>query len=237
MAKRILVVEDDANISMLLDYNLKKAGYEVETAMNGGIGLEKAKNGGYDLILLDIMLPVMDGFEVCKKVREFSQVPIIFVTARGKEDDKIFGLDTGADDYVTKPFSVKELISRVNANIRRTSSETVPAVNPANDKKISVGDLVIDTERYVVTKCGEEIDISKKDYDLLAFLATNLGKAYSREDLLNSVWGYESYYGDVRTVDVTICRLRNKIEEDSTKPKYLLTRRGVGYYLNSIIEK
>ena len=236
--KRILVVEDEKNISGLLEYNLKKEGYEVETAADGLAGYEKAKGGSFDLILLDIMLPKMDGFEVCEKVRQFSQVPIIFVTAREEEKDKIFGLDTGADDYVTKPFSVKELLSRVRANIRRSSSEAVSASPDAesakqtDDSTIVVGELTIDTKRYSVKKNGVDLDVSKKDYDVLAFLAKNLGTAYSREDLLGNVWGYSGYFGDIRTVDVTICRLRNKIESDPAKPEYLLTKRGVGYYLS-----
>lgn len=234
MKKRILVVEDEKNISGLLEYNLKKEGYEVETAADGLSGLEKAKSGSFDLILLDIMLPKMDGFEVCENIRQTSQVPIIFVTAREEEKDKIFGLDTGADDYVTKPFSVKELLSRVRANIRRCATETVAAPTQDDDSVIVTGELAIDTKRYSVKKNGVDLDISKKDYDVLAFLAANIGTAYSREELLNGVWGYNGYFGDIRTVDVTICRLRNKIESDPAKPKYLLTKRGVGYYLSNI---
>ncbi len=232
MNKKILVVEDERNISQLLEYSLVKAGYDVDTAADGIDGLAKARRGGYDLILLDIMLPGMDGFEICEKVRQHSQVPIIFVTAREEEKDKIFGLDTGADDYVTTPFSIKELLSRVKANIRRTSGEMVNETK-SGANLIVIGDLVIDPDHYSVKKNGVDLELSKKDYDVLAFLANNAGKAYSREELLNGVWGYDGYFGDVRTVDVTICRLRNKIENDPAKPEYLLTKRGIGYYLNS----
>jgi len=230
--KKILIVEDEKNIAQVLHYNLLKAGYDAEIAGDGGLGLTRALSGEFDLILLDIMLPVMNGFDVCEHIRLKSQVPIIFVTAREEEKDKIFGLDTGADDYVTKPFSFKELLSRIRANLRRTAGETVQREEsaPAADT-IVVGDLVIDGEKYSVTKNGEAIELSKKDYDILAFLASNLGTAFSREELLERVWGYEGYFGDIRNVDVAIKRLRDKIEDDSGKPEYLITKRGVGYYM------
>ena len=230
--KKILIVEDEKNIAMTMQYNLKKEGYDAEIAGDGGLGLTKALSGEFDLILLDIMLPVMDGFTVCEHVRQHSQVPIIFVTAREDEKDKIFGLDTGADDYVTKPFSYKELMSRIRANIRRSSHEPVQKKAAASAEPVTIGELTIDSERYLVTKNGEPIELSKKDYDFLAFLAANLGKAFSREELLEEVWGYEGgFYGDIRNVDVTVCRLREKIEKDTGKPEYLMTKRGVGYYL------
>lgn len=191
----------------------------------------RALSGEFDLILLDIMLPVMNGFEVCEQIRQRSQVPIIFVTAREEEKDKILGLDTGADDYVTKPFSFKELLSRIRANIRRSAGETIIEKKTEESAPVTIGDLSIDCAKYLVTKGGEPIELSKKDYDLLAFLAANLGRAYSREELLEEIWGYENYYGDTRNVDVTVCRLRNKIEDDPSKPEYLMTKRGVGYYL------
>lgn len=229
--KNILIVEDEKNIAEVLRYNLVKAGYGAEVAGDGGAGLTRALSGDFDLILLDIMLPVMDGFEVCEHIRKKSQVPIIFVTAREEEKDKIFGLDTGADDYVTKPFSFKELLSRIRANIRRSASEPVQKRDEPASEPVTIGELTIDSERYHVTKNGEPIELSKKDYDFLAFLAANLGKAYTREELLEKVWGYEGYYGDTRNVDVTVCRLRDKIETNPSKPEYLMTKRGVGYYL------
>ena len=230
--KKILVVEDEKNIAQVLAYNIKKEGYDCTCAYDGETGLTEALTGGYDLILLDIMLPRMNGFEVCEKIRLVSQVPIIFVTAREEEKDKILGLDTGADDYVTKPFSFKELLSRIRANIRRSSGEVVQVrQTPAAGETITVGELVIDTTHYSVIKNGEAIELSKKDYDFIAFLAANAGKAYSREALLEAIWGYDDYYGDIRTVDVTVCRIRNKIEKDPAKPEYLMTKRGVGYFL------
>lgn len=229
--KKILIVEDEKNIAQVLQYNIIKAGYDAEIAGDGGVGLVRALSGEFDLILLDIMLPVMNGFEVCEQIRQRSQVPIIFVTAREEEKDKILGLDTGADDYVTKPFSFKELLSRIRANIRRSAGETIIEKKTEESAPVTIGDLSIDCAKYLVTKGGEPIELSKKDYDLLAFLAANLGRAYSREELLEEIWGYENYYGDTRNVDVTVCRLRNKIEDDPSKPEYLMTKRGVGYYL------
>lgn len=229
--KKILVVEDEKNIAGVLAYNIKKEGYDCTCAYDGETGLTEALTGGYDLILLDIMLPRMNGFEVCEKIRLVSQVPIIFVTAREEEKDKILGLDTGADDYVTKPFSFKELLSRIRANIRRSSGEVVMKQPATAATTITIGELVIDATHYSVTKNGEPIELSKKDYDFIAFLAANAGKAYSRESLLETIWGYDDYYGDIRTVDVTVCRIRNKIEKDPARPEYLMTKRGVGYYL------
>lgn len=228
--KKILVVEDEKNIALVLAYNIKKEGYDCDVAYDGQMGLEMALSGGYDLILLDIMLPKMTGFEVCEHIRYKSHVPIIFVTAREEEKDRILGLETGADDYVTKPFSFKELMARVRANIRRSSGE-VARVAENHDAPITVGELVIDREHYSVTKNGEPVELSKKDYDFILFLAENLGVAYSREDLLEKIWGYDDYYGDIRTVDVTVSRIRKKIENDPARPEYLLTKRGVGYFL------
>jgi len=231
--KKILIVEDEKNIAMVLAYNIKKEGYDCDIAYDGEDGLTRAITGSYDLILLDIMLPKMNGFEVCEKIRYKSQVPIIFVTAREEEKDKIFGLETGADDYVTKPFSFRELLARIRVNIRRSSGEVVRAAvqeAPAGSL-LTVGELVIDQEHYSVTKNGEPIELSKKDYDLIALLAENVGKVFTREDLLEKVWGYDDYYGDIRTVDVTVSRLRKKIEKDPAKPEYIMSKRGVGYYL------
>lgn len=231
--KKILIVEDEKNIAMVLAYNIKKEGFDCDIAYDGEDGLTRAITGSYDLILLDIMLPKMNGFEVCEKIRYKSQVPIIFVTAKEEEKDKIFGLETGADDYVTKPFSFRELLARIRVNIRRSSGEVVrTAVQEAPaGSLLTVGELVIDQEHYSVTKNGEPIELSKKDYDLIALLAENVGKVFTREDLLEKVWGYDDYYGDIRTVDVTVSRLRKKIEKDPAKPEYIMSKRGVGYYL------
>lgn len=230
--KKILIVEDEKNIALVLSYNIKKEGYDCDIAYDGETGLTMAITGSYDLILLDIMLPKMNGFEVCEKIRYKSQVPIIFVTAREEEKDKILGLETGADDYVTKPFSFKELLARIRVNIRRSSGEVVRSEEKSGSTtQITVGELVIDSEHYSVTKNGEPIELSKKDYDLIALLAENVGKVFTREDLLEKVWGYDDYYGDIRTVDVTVSRIRKKIEKDPAKPEYIMSKRGVGYYL------
>ncbi len=229
--KKILVVEDERNIALVLAYNIRKEGYECDIAYDGEAGLNMALENGYDLILLDIMLPKMTGFEVCERIRYKSQVPIIFVTAREEEKDRIFGLETGADDYVTKPFSFPELKARIRANIRRSSGEVIAEKNKEKEEKIIVGELTIDLAHYSVEKNGEPLELSKKDYDLIVFLAENLGIAYTREDLLEKVWGYDGFYGDIRNVDVTVSRIRKKIETDPQRPEYLMTKRGVGYYL------
>lgn len=232
--KKILIVEDENNIAQLLAVNLMLAGYDYDIASDGEIGLEKAMTGAFDLILLDLMLPKMNGFEVCARIRKKWNTPIIMVTAREEEKDKILGLDTGADDYVTKPFSLAELLSRIKANIRRSASERVEAAVPeaeGEDSILHVRGLAIDTEKYDVTLAGEPISLSRQEYDLLLFLAKNLSKPFTREQLMESVWGYEGYLGDIRAVDVTVSRLRAKIEKDPSNPEYLLTKRGVGYYL------
>ncbi len=230
--KKILIVEDEKNIADVLAVNLMLAGYAYDIAYDGEAGLEKALSGEFDLILLDIMLPKMNGFEVCTRIRRKFSTPIIMVTAREDEKDKILGLDTGADDYVTKPFSFNELLARIKSNIRRSSGELVSPERPAEDKRVlTVRGLAIDTERYSVERDGETLELSKKEYDLLLFLASNLGRPFSREELLEQVWGYEGFYGDIRTVDVTVKRLRDKIEADPSKPEYLFTKRGVGYYI------
>ncbi|MBQ8397670.1 MAG: response regulator transcription factor [Clostridia bacterium] len=230
--KKILIVEDEKNIADVLAVNLMLAGYAYDVAYDGEAGLEKALSGAYDLILLDIMLPKMNGFEVCTRVRRKLSTPIIMVTAREDEKDKILGLDTGADDYVTKPFSFNELLARIKSNIRRSSGELVAPERPAEaSTMLTVRGLTIDTERYAVERDGNAVELSKKEYDLLVFLASNLGRPFSREELLEQVWGYEGFYGDIRTVDVTVKRLRDKLEADPSKPEYLFTKRGVGYYL------
>lgn len=228
--KKILIVEDERNIAQLLAFNIMQAGYDYDIASDGAEGLRKALSGEYDLILLDLMLPKMDGFEVCRRAREKISTPIIIVTAREEEVEKVMGLEIGADDYVTKPFKLKELMARIKANIRRASSEVVRQVEP-EENIIKLRGLVIDCNRYHVTNNGAEVPLTKKDYDLLVHMAKNPGRVFTREELLEQVWGYEGYFGDIRTVDVAIRRLREKLEADPTKPEYLFTKRGLGYYV------
>jgi two-component system response regulator VicR len=227
--RTILIVEDEQRINDILVITFKKEGYKVLSALDGISGLEMALNDNPDIILLDVMLPGMDGFDVLRKIREKSQVPVLMLTAREDEVDKVLGLELGADDYITKPYSNRELTARVKANLRRSD---IPAKVQAEDKNIIVsGDLVINLERYEVCKNGRIIDITVREFDLLKFLAMQPDKIFSRESLLENVWGYE-YYGDVRTVDVTVRRLREKIEDDPSMPKYIITKRGLGYYFN-----
>lgn len=228
--KCVLIVEDEQAIIDILKFNFTKEGYRVVEAMDGEMGLNLALSENPDLILLDVMLPKMDGFEVCKKVREKSSVPIIMLTAREEEVDKVLGLELGADDYMTKPFSIRELTARVKANLRRTSIDR-EQLSSGNAETISSGELLINLERYEVSKRGKVIDITLREFELLKFLAQQPEKIFSRENLLENVWGYE-YYGDVRTVDVTVRRLREKIEDDPGMPRYIITKRGVGYYFN-----
>lgn len=228
--KCVLIVEDEQAIMDILKFNFTKEGYRVVEAMDGEAGLNLALSENPDLILLDVMLPKMDGFEVCKKVREKSSVPIIMLTAREEEVDKVLGLELGADDYMTKPFSVRELTARVKANLRRTSIDR-EQTSQETGETISSGELLINLERYEVSKRGKVIDITLREFELLKFLALAPEKIFSRENLLENVWGYE-YYGDVRTVDVTVRRLREKIEDDPSMPRYIITKRGVGYYFN-----
>jgi two-component system response regulator VicR len=230
--KKILIVEDEKHIAQVLAFNVMQEGYDFDVAFDGEEGLNKALTGDFDLILLDLMLPKMDGFEVCRRVRAKLSTPIIIVTAREEDIDKVFGFDIGADDYVTKPFSIKVLLARIKANIRRASHENVVSDIDDADKSISIRDLLIENEKYQVTKKEQIILLSKKEYELLLYLAKNIGKVFTREELLENVWGYEGFYGDVRTVDVTVSRLREKLETDPQRPEYLHTKRGVGYYLN-----
>ena len=223
---RILVIEDEKPISDIIKFNLEKEGFEVVPVYDGIEGLSLATSVDFDLILLDIMLPRMDGFEICKKIRESSNVPIIMATAKSEEVDKVLGLEFGADDYITKPFSIRELTARIKANLRRNA---MPNINNNNKNLIQSGNLTIDMLKYEATKDGEVLPLTVREFDLLKYLATQKGQVFSREKLLESVWGYE-YYGDMRTVDVTVRRLREKLEDDSAKPEFIMTRRGVGYY-------
>ncbi len=228
MARKILVVDDEESIVKIIEYNLKKEGYEVLCALDGEEGCRLALEANPDLILLDIMMPKMDGYEVCKKVREKSNVPIIMITARAEEVDKVVGLELGADDYVTKPFGNRELMARVKAHLRR-NDVVRDQENLTSENSHKFGDIVIDFDRYEVYKRGEIIYLTVREFELLKFLATQKNQIFSREVLLEKVWGYE-YFGDVRAVDVTIRRLREKVEDDPGRPRYIITKRGFGYY-------
>ena len=228
MDKVILVVDDEKPIVDILKFNLVKEGYSVIEAYDGEDGYNKAISQNPDLVLLDVMLPKMDGFTVCRKIREKKSMPIIMLTAREEEVDKVLGLELGADDYITKPFSVRELLARVKANLRRNVAENVPENEGAI---LKFNGLEINTERYEVKKNGEVVDLTLREFELLKFLALSPDKIFTSEQLLEKVWGYE-YYGDVRTVDVTVRRLREKIETDAANPKYIVTKRGVGYYFS-----
>jgi len=226
--RKILVVDDEKQIVDIIAFNLMKEGYEVLRAYDGEAGLKLFLSEQPELVLLDIMMPKMDGFEVCKKIREKYETPIIMLTARAEELDKVLGLELGADDYVTKPFSVRELMARVKANLRRKDSGT-DTEEAKEDFIETFGDITIDSKRYEIKKRGELIDLTRREFELIKFLASERGQVYSRETLLQEVWGYE-YFGDVRTVDVTVRRLRTKIEDNPETPKYVLTKRGLGYY-------
>lgn len=231
--KKILVVEDERKISQVIEINLMMAGYLCDVASDGEEGLRLALSGDYDLILLDLMLPKRDGFSVCREIRKTLSTPIIMVTAKEEEADKIMGLELGADDYVTKPFSIKVLLARIKANIRRYSGEVVERIAPAesDEDKIVIRELVIDNKNYTVTKNGREIELSNKEYELLYFLASHADEVFEREELLVKVWGYEGFYGGIRTVDVTMSRLRAKIEDVPAEPEYIITKRSKGYYI------
>ena len=233
--KKILVVDDGKPISDIIKFNLKKEGYDVYTAYDGEEALQKVEEVNPDLILLDLMLPKIDGLEVAREVRKTHNMPIIMVTAKDAEIDKVLGLEMGADDYVTKPFSNRELVARVKANLRRqsaTMAEAQAAEEESKNNDIAIGDLVIHPDAYVVSKRGEKIELTHREFELLYYLAKHIGQVMTREHLLQTVWGYD-YFGDVRTVDVTVRRLREKIEDNPSRPIWLVTRRGVGYYLRN----
>lgn len=227
MAKKILVVDDERSIVDILKLNLQNEGYIVYEALDGEEAIMKANTVQPDLILLDVMLPKMDGFSVCKKIRESSMVPILMLTAREEEVDKVLGLELGADDYITKPFSVRELMARVKANMRRNDID--PLGGGVNNDILEAGCFKLDCNRYELYKNGELIDLTVREFELIKFLAAQPNKIFSRKSLLEYVWDYE-YYGDVRTVDVTVRRVREKIEDDPSQPKHIMTKRGVGYY-------
>jgi len=227
--KLILIVDDEKPIVDILKFNLKKEGFETIEAYDGQTGLDLALTKNPDLILLDVMLPEMDGFSVCREIRAKSQVPIILLTAREEEVDKVLGLELGADDYITKPYSVRELLARIKANLRRTIKRPNEPID--ENETLVFSRLVIDLERFSVTKEDVPVELTIREFELLKFLASQPDKIFSREKLLEKVWGYE-YYGDVRTVDVTVRRLREKIEDNPGEPDYVMTKRGLGYYFN-----
>ncbi|MBQ2692128.1 MAG: response regulator transcription factor [Clostridia bacterium] len=220
----ILIVEDEKSIVDLISFNLRREGYEIMEAYDGGKGLELALSGKADLVLLDVMLPVMDGFEVLRNIRQTSSIPVIMVTAREEETDKIFGLETGADDYITKPFSVKELAARIKANIRR-----IAAQKPQSGGD-TYGPFRLDRSLQSITKDGRALELTQREYDIICYFLARPSQVVSREELMEKVWGYD-YYGDLRAVDVAMRRLREKLEDNPAEPKHLMTKRGAGYYL------
>lgn len=232
MEKKILVVDDEKPIADILQFNLKKEGYDVYSAYDGNEAITMVEEIQPDLILLDIMLPLKDGMEVCREVRKKYDMPIIMLTAKDSEIDKVLGLELGADDYVTKPFSTRELIARVKANLRRHQVVISQTDEEVETNEIEVGSLTVHPNAYVVSKRGETIELTHREFELLYYLAKHIGQVMTREHLLQTVWGYD-YFGDVRTVDVTVRRLREKIEDNPSHPTWIVTRRGVGYYLRN----
>lgn len=236
--KLILVVDDEQNIRDLLVFNLQKEGYNTIEAEDGLTAVDIALKEKPDLILLDVMIPKLDGISVCKKIRyafNISNIPILMISARDTESDKIVGLEMGADDYITKPFQIREVMARIKANLRKVESsvtaDNVQVMNEEKDNIIKVGDLTLDLKRVEVKVKGEIINLTKKEFDVLRYLATQPGQVVTREMLLRDVWEYEEYVGAIRTIDVTMNRIRDKIEKDKANPKILITKRGSGYYV------
>ena len=237
--KTIIIVDDEQKIVDLLVHNLKREGYNTIEANDGVTAVEIAKEQRPDLILLDIMLPRLDGLSVCKKIKNIYNVPILMVTAKDDELDKIVGLELGADDYITKPFSVREVVARVKANLRKVESNIEVEKNTKinqeekenkKENRIVIGDMILDLEKYEVHIEGKVINLTLREFEVLKFLAQQPGQVVTRESLLEKVWGYE-YYGDIRTVDVTVRRIRERIEKDTSNPQILITKRGIGYYI------
>ena len=228
MAK-ILVVDDEAVLVKGIRFNLQQEGYQVETGSDGEQAVELAREGSFDLIILDLMMPKIDGLQACMKIREFSNVPVIMLTARGEDADKIIGFECGADDYITKPFNILELKARVRALLRRAGQT---AQKEKNANRLERGAIAIDVDQRAAWKNGQRVDLTAKEFDLIELFLRNPGRVYSRENLLNLVWGYE-YIGEFRTVDVHVRRLREKLEPDPANPEYILTKWGVGYYFSS----
>lgn len=233
--KKILIVDDEKPISDIIKFNLTKEGYDIVTAFDGREAVTIFEEEKPDLIILDLMLPELDGLEVAKEIRKTSHIPIIMLSAKDSEFDKVIGLEIGADDYVTKPFSNRELLARVKAHLRRTETiETAVAEENASSgtQELTIGNLQILPDAFVAKKHGQEVELTHREFELLHHLANHMGQVMTREHLLEIVWGYD-YFGDVRTVDVTVRRLREKIEDTPSRPEYILTRRGVGYYMKS----
>ncbi|HER2812646.1 TPA: response regulator transcription factor [Streptococcus pyogenes] len=233
--KKILIVDDEKPICDIIKFNLTKEGYDIVTAFDGREAVTIFEEEKPDLIILDLMLPELDGLEVAKEIRKTSHVPIIMLSAKDSEFDKVIGLEIGADDYVTKPFSNRELLARVKAHLRRTETiETAVAEENASSgtQELTIGNLQILPDAFVAKKHGQEVELTHREFELLHHLANHMGQVMTREHLLEIVWGYD-YFGDVRTVDVTVRRLREKIEDTPSRPEYILTRRGVGYYMKS----
>jgi len=230
MAKKVLVVDDEKLIVKGIRFSLEQDGMEVDCAYDGQEALDKAMATPYDMILLDVMLPKMDGFEVCQRIREFSNMPIVMLTAKGDDMDKILGLEYGADDYITKPFNILEVKARIKAIMRRTTPQVV---KEQKITEIKSGDFTINTENRRLFILDQEINVTSKEFDMLLLLVTNPGKVYSRDELLRAIWG-EDYPGDARTVDVHIRRLREKIEPNASEPKYVHTKWGAGYYYQQV---
>ena len=221
---KILVVDDERLLVKGIKFNLENEGYQVECAYDGAAAVELVRTGGFDLVILDLMMPEIDGLEACMRIREFSNIPIIMLTARSEDTDKIIGFECGADDYITKPFNILELKARIRAMLRRATGSAAQGKS-----QITVGDLTLDTEQRVAVRDGEVVELTAKEYDLIELLMKNPRRVYSRENLMNVVWGY-SYTGDYRTGDVHIRRLREKLERHPAEPEYILTKWGVGYY-------
>ncbi len=232
MYGKILVVDDEQPIADILKFNLEKEGYQVVCAFDGGTAVELAFSEEPDLILLDIMLPVKDGMDVCREVRAKRDIPIIMLTAKDSELDKVLGLELGADDYVTKPFGSRELLARVKAHLRRQNKSLQSQQEATEPTGLRIHKLMIDSDMYIVYKDHQPLDLTHREYELVYYMGKNCGRVMTREHLLQAVWGFE-YLGDVRTVDVTIRRLREKIEDDPSKPEYIMTRRGLGYMMRN----
>ncbi len=232
MAAKILVVDDEQPIADILKFNLEKEGYQVICALDGEEAVQLAFAEEPDLILLDLMLPLKDGLDVCREVRSKLDTPIIMLTAKDSEIDKVLGLEMGADDYVTKPFSTREILARVKAHLRRQIKASAPSVEANSSQTLRIHELSVDNEMYVVYKNGVPLDLTHREFELVYYMGKNCGKVMTREHLLQAVWGFE-YLGDMRTVDVTIRRLREKLEDDPSHPEYIITRRGLGYLMRN----
>ena len=222
---KILVVDDEKLLVKGIKFNLETEGYQVETAYDGATAVEMARTGNFDLIILDVMMPKMDGLETCMHIREFSTVPVIMLTARSEDSDKLMGFECGADDYVTKPFKILELKARVRALLRRASL----SAQQDRSSQITIGHITLDLEKHIAEKDGEPVELTAKEFDIIELLMKNPDRVYSRESLLNIIWGYE-YHGDVRTVDVHVRRIREKLEKNPASPERIMTKWGVGYY-------